>query len=151
MNLFLDSTIFFDAIETKTRIFTILQHAKNDGHQLVTSLTVYGEIVWVCQRDKRPDDIHKILYLINQLSVQCSLPNIKLRECCKCLDKMDKSNWVGLSDRTHLAYSISYGDDYFVTSDKNLLNFSLDSNRCRRCDKKTKIISPEQLKIILNS
>lgn len=151
MNIFLDSTIFFDAIDPKKHIFTILQHAKNDGHQLVTSLTVYGEIVWVCQRDKRPNDIHNILELINQLNVQCSIPNIQLRECCKCLDKMDKQNWVGFSDRTHLAYSTAYGDDFFVTSEKNLLHFPLDSNKCRRCEKKTKIISPEELKTVLNS
>jgi len=149
LNIFLDSTVLFDAIDQKTRILTILQHAKNAGHQLTTSLTVYGEIVWVCQRDKRPNDIHLILNLINHLNILCWTPSIQLRECCKCLDKMDKQNRVGPSDRTHLAYAVSYNDDFFVTSDKDLVHFPFDTNKCRKCGKHTKIISPDQLKSIL--
>jgi predicted nucleic acid-binding protein len=64
---------------------------------------------------------------------------------------MDKENRVGPSDRTHLAYAVSYNDDYFVTSDGDLLHFPLDSNKCRKCGKETKIIGPESLRDILNS
>ncbi len=156
MKIFLDSTVLFDAIENSKegrRFKTLLNHAINDKHILVTSLTVYGEIVQVCIRDNRSDDLHDMLDLIGGLDIQCWLPNPQLRDCCKCLDKHDKENRVGLSDRTHLAYSTSYDDDYFVTSDENLQHFPLDKCKCKRCGKKNniskKLISPEQLRNIL--
>jgi hypothetical protein len=64
---------------------------------------------------------------------------------------MDKDNRVGPSDRTHLAYAVSYNDDFFVTNDGDLLHFPLDSNKCRKCEKNTRIIDTEKLKSILNS
>ncbi len=156
MKIFLDSTVFFDAIEKNkdgTRLKTLLRHAINDDHILVTSLTVYGEIVQVCIRDNRDNDLKDILKLIVDLDVQCWLPNPLLRDCCKCLDKHDKENRVGLSDRTHLAYSMSYGDEYFLTSDDNLLHFPVNKCKCKRCGVKKenigKIISPNKLREIL--
>ncbi|MFO7676875.1 MAG: type II toxin-antitoxin system VapC family toxin [Thermoplasmatota archaeon] len=156
MKIFLDSTIFFEAVAKNSeasRLKTLLRHAVNDKHILVTSLTVYGEIVQVCIRDDRDNDLKDILKLIADLDIQCWLPNPLLRDCCKCLDKKDKENRVGLSDRTHLAYSMSYGDDYFLTLDKDLLHFPIDRCKCKRCDihkdNKEKIISPKELRKIL--
>jgi hypothetical protein len=72
------------------RLKRTLRHAKNKNHILVTSLTVYGEIIQVCFRDNRSDDLHDMLDLIGGLDIQCWLPNPQLRDCCKCLDKQCK-------------------------------------------------------------
>lgn len=149
MNIFLDSTILFDAI-IDNRLKTLLRHVKNDNHTLVTSLTVYGEIVDVCRRENRRDDLHNILDLVNELCIQCSLPNIQLRDCCKCLDKMEKNCRIGLSDRTHLAYSMAYDDDYFLTNENDLLHFPIYKCKCGKATKtQGKIISPDKLREIL--
>ena len=125
----------------------------NDGHLLTTSLTVYGEVIQVCMRDNRDDDLHNILGIIREFDVQCWLPDPQLRDCCKCLYKVDKDNRVGLNDRTHLAYSTSNGDDYFLTSDGPFLHFLIQKCKCRRCRRKSdnalRIISPYQLRNLL--
>ena len=157
MNIFIDTSIFFNLVEGKTReqekIRTLLKHAKHAGYSLTTSITVYGEIVQVCFRDKRKE-LYAILNFIKDLNITCWLPNKQLRQCCLCLDKIDTEDRVGPSDKTHLAYSMTYNDDYFLTSDLDLLHFPLHKCNCKtKCElnRKTqgKIISMDQLKEIL--
>jgi predicted nucleic acid-binding protein len=138
-----------------TRLKTLLNHAKNDNHTFTSSLTVYGEIIQVCMREKRDDDLHSILSLIRELDVQPWLPNPQLRNCCKCLDKLDKDNRVGLNDRTHLAYSKSYGEDeYFLTNDEALTHFPIEKCKCKKCKRESEnqltIINPDKLRDILH-
>ena len=156
MFIFIDSTVFFDAIEDTIpgrQINRTLRRVMNARHNLVTSLTVYGEILHVCFRDNRIEDLHNIMDLLAGLHVECWVPNPQLRDCCKCLDKHDKENYIGLSDRTHLAYSNSYDDHYFVTDDQNFLRFQLSKCKCKRCGKKNnnndKLISTDALRGIL--
>jgi predicted nucleic acid-binding protein len=156
LNIFLDTNILFDASEENsagTRLKTLLTHAINDNHILTTSLTVHGEVIQVCMRDNKDDDLHNILGVIRELDVQCWLPDPQLRNCCKCLDKVDKDHRVDLSDRTHLAYSISNGDDYLLTSDGAFLHFPIQKCKCRRCKRRSdnmlSIISPDQLRNLL--
>jgi len=149
LDIFLDTSILIDAIED-TKLKSLLNHAKNKGYILVTSLTVYGELIAVCNRKNIRDELIEILDLIKQFDIQCSLPNSQLRECCKCLDKMDKDMRVNISDRTHLAYSMAYDDDYFLTNDQHLWHFPLHKFKCGKATKtEGKIISPGKLKEIL--
>jgi len=158
LKFFIDSTILFDSIVNDMngrKLKRKLHHIKNDNHILTTSLTVFGEIILVCLRDKRIDDLHDIIDLIVSLDIQSWTPNLVLRNCCKCLDKVDKHNRVGSSDRTHLDYAIAYEDEYFITDDSDLQKFPLDKCNCRKCKRskkpKTNIISSNQITSILNS
>lgn len=157
MKIFIDTSIFFNLVEGNKReqekIRTLLKHAKHAGYTLTTSITVYGEIVQVCFRDKRKE-LYAIFNFVKDLDITCWLPNKQLRICCSCLDKIDPEDRVGLSDKTHLAYSMSYDDDYFLTSDSDLMHFPLNKCHCKtKCElnRKTegKIISLSQLKEIL--
>jgi len=156
MRIFLDCNVLFDTIDPKNkrRFYTTLNHAKNLDHMLVTSLTVIGEMSRVCFRDNRREDLTRILDLMGELDIKFLLPNSDLRKCCICLDECDKNNRVDFCDRTHLAYSTAYDDDYFLTSDDNLLHFPLSKCDCEsRCGKihnsNNKIIHPKDLKTIL--
>lgn len=158
MKIFIDSNILFSLIEgtkkEKQQLKTLLNHAKNVGYSFTTSLTVYGEVLQIGLNKKRRDELHYLLGLIKNFDIQCWLPNPQLRHCCVCLDKYDKENRVGLSDKTHLAYSMSYNDDFLLTNDVDLLHFPLDKCKCKfRCGRNNKtqgkIISPDQLRTML--
>ena len=105
MKIFIDTSIFFNLVEGNKReqekIRTLLKHAKHVGYTLTTSITVYGEIVQVCFRDKRKE-LYTIFNFVKDLDITCWLPNKQLRICCSCLDKIDPEDRVGLSiDHVH--------------------------------------------------
>jgi len=134
LDIFLDTSILIDAVKDQ-KLRTLLNHTKNKGCTFVTSLTVYGELIEVCNRKNMREDLIEMLDLIKQLDIECSLPNPQLRECCKCLDKMDKDMRVNMSDRTHLAYSMAYDDDYFLTNDQYLQRFPIHKCKCGKATK----------------
>ncbi len=125
LRIFLDADIIFDLSEEKKNIPSLINHLTNDGHILLTSITVLGEIVLVCMRDKK--DLHKIIDIIQRTDIHFLIPNALLRECCICLDELDKIDIIPKTDKTHLAYAIANNVDYFLTTDKKLLNFSPDT------------------------
>ena len=158
MYIFIDTNIFLKLIEgnkrERERFKTLLNHAKNVGYTFTTSLTVYGETLSIGLTKKRKEELHSMIELIRDLNIQCWTPNSQLRECCRCLDKIDKEDRVGPIDITHLAYSMTYNDDFFLTSDKDLLHFPLDKCKCNfKCGRKNKItgkiISPDNLQRML--
>ena len=158
LNIFIDTNIFLKLIEGTKReqqqFKTLLKHAKNAGFNFTTSLTVYGEALSIGLAKKRKHELHIMIELIRDFDIQCWTPNSQLRKCCKCLDKIDKENRVGPSDRTHLAYSMTYNDDFFLTTDGDLHHFPVEKCKCKlKCGRNNKtegkIILPDNLKMML--
>lgn len=117
-NLFFDSCIFFDYFEDDLTRRT-LDHLKNDGHRITTSITVVGEIFWVCISGDRINQLQDIIDLFKNLDVEVLHPAPQLRGCCLCIDEFHEFKRIygsSVTDRTHLAYAIVYDSDYFVTS-----------------------------------
>lgn len=144
MNIFLDTTCLFDAIETQS-IKNVLDHAINAGHSLYVPLTALGEIFLVCINDNRSNDLNNVLSFCKERDIFFKVPNKKLRECCMCIDEADKRNSLDYTDKTNLAYATANDADYFLTTDTKLLrNFNYE------CSKSTKIIDYNGLRKILN-
>ena len=146
MRIFLDADIFFDLVAEKRNIKPLINHLVNDGHVLVTSITVMGEVVLVCVRDKeKTKNLHKIVDLLHSYDIRFLIPNSLLRECCRCLDQIDPDDRVPKTDKTHLAYAIAYNVDYFLTTDLKLQTFNLPED-CLFSSKNKRIVSPAELR-----
>ena len=146
MRIFLDADIFFDLAAEKRNIKSLINHLVNDGHILVTSITVMGEIVLVCVRDNEKNkDLHKIIDILHFYDIRFLIPNSLLRECCLCLDATDSDDRVAKTDKTHLAYAVAYDVDYFLTTDLKLQAFNPKVD-CPFFSKKKRIISPSELR-----
>ena len=146
LRIFLDADIFFDLAEEKRNIKSLINHLINDGHVLVTSITVMGEIVLVCIRDnEKTKDLHKIIDLLHFYDIRFLIPNSLLRECCRCLDRIDPNDRVPKTDKTHLAYAIAYNVNYFLTTDLKLQVFNLPED-CQLFSKNKRIVSPAELR-----
>ncbi len=114
---FLDTCVVIDYFKDDDTGRAI-NHFTNDGGELVTSITVMGELVQVCMTERKSDLFH-ILRTLKELDVKVIFPVRDLRFCCICLDNYHDSNNIwgsSITDRTHLAYAITYGSDFFVTS-----------------------------------
>lgn len=95
-----------------------LQHLYNEGHRLVVSLTVLGELTAKCIPDRR-DDFDSVLRIYSALKMGVLIPTPPLRECCKCIQDhlLDVGRYgASASDITHFAYSVASQCDYYVTS-----------------------------------
>jgi predicted nucleic acid-binding protein len=137
--VFLDSTVFFKSIEDNT-YKRYLIHIKNDGYQLVTSITVLGETFAKCFGDSI-GKLYDIVDLLKELDLNFlhppplhESPNLsQVRACCCCLDRVVEEKGVygsSLTDRTHLAYAVAYGCDYFLTSGKEPSALKLLDDEC---------------------
>ncbi len=119
--LFLDTCVFFHCSEDEVTRKT-LNHAVHSDNQLVTSITVLGEFVQECLPD-RTGLIKPMTELLTELNVTIVRPDRRLRYCCLAIDKsIDDMGTYGVdfSDKTHLAYAMRSGCNYFVTSDRAL-------------------------------
>jgi predicted nucleic acid-binding protein len=137
--IFLDSTVFFKCLEDST-YKGHLRHIKNDGHILVTSITVMGETIAECLTgDIRK--VYDIIELLKEIDVNfihpppiTDRPNRSLlRDCCQCLDAAVEDKGVygsSLTDRTHLAYAVAYGCDFFLTSGREPSALKLIDKDC---------------------
>lgn len=95
-----------------------LNHLYNDGHQLVVSLTVLGELIATCIPDNK-EVLDNILHIYSINETQVLIPNPQLRECCKCIqDHLTDNGRYGASatDITHFAYAVANQCNYYVTS-----------------------------------
>jgi len=151
MKVFLDSCIFFDYLKDyKTK--STIRHAKNNGHKLVTSITVLGEIVSVCV-PRRLQELYDIIEVLKELDVEVihpqPLPNEPrlslLRECCMCLDAYHAEEGIygsSLTDRTHLAYATMYDCDFFVTSSSEVKALRTPND----CPRKVEVVDIDSLR-----
>ena len=148
LRIFLDSDILFNLAENKRGITQLVNRLVNTDHTLLTSITVLGEIVFICMvKKEKKKDLHKIVDVLNSYIINFLIPNSQLRLCCVHMDRIDPHDRIGKTDKTHLAYAIAYGVDYYLTEDKQLLKLS-PVKVCPFLDEK-RIVSPPMLKKIL--
>ncbi len=125
--LFLDTTIFFQCIE-KERCKTLLNYIIHDGYEFHTSITVLGEtLAQIRECDDRRAYLSKFNELLDDYDILIHYPNDPVRILCYILgDEVTDTRMVREpTDRTHLAYSMAYRLDYFITTDKNLIKYSI--------------------------
>ena len=95
-----------------------LQHLSNAGHLLQTLITVIGEMVNT-NFDKDTFDLYHGITTLKRLEFEILFPAQELQEWCILVDReMDATGRYGssITDRTHFAYALAYGSDYYVTS-----------------------------------
>lgn len=153
MDFFLDANILFQSI-VSDKIKSQVKHIINTNNRTVSSITVLGETIAICIGEKRVKDLDNIIDLNHELKPVYHFPSHKLRECCRCLDTLDPTDRCSVTDKTHLAYAIANGSDYFITTDKNLLKFPVNKCNCKeKCDMKSlkKIITTKDILSIVKS
>lgn len=130
-SIFLDSSSFFDYLENR-RVKRTLNHCDNDNHLLATSNSVIGEVVIKCWQRDELDRLKNIFESINRnIDLQFVLPMTESADkagqfsnCRFCVEQnyLDESTYgSSASDRTHLAFAIAFGFDYFLLQGMNHL------------------------------
>ena len=113
----LDTCILIDAAKDDD-LLRDLKHLHAEGHVLMAPLTVLGEALYESAIDGRAE-VNAVVKVCRAVAIKQIAPLEKLRMCCQCIDDyLDDRGIYGAStsDRTHLAYAIMTGADYFVTS-----------------------------------
>lgn len=126
--LFLDTCIFIDCIESDY-YKKIVTHAVNAGYHITTSITVLGEtLTQLMEPSPETDKFVKFKEHLYEWQVHFCVPNDVIRILCyKIGEYMTKRDplYYEVTDRTHLAYSIAYKSDFFLTKDKGLIDYDL--------------------------
>jgi hypothetical protein len=141
----LDSCILIDCQEDNETL-SKLNHLNGMGHEIMAPLTVIGETVHVCF-DKGLD-VHMLMTNLQHLELTIIFPAPELREWCRLVDEVNdvESNYgSSVTDRTHLAYAITHGADYFVTHRSEVRNLRVPTNDAVR----TKVIDMEKVRSLL--
>lgn len=128
--IFLDTPIFFTCAED-TRSRTILQHARNAGYAIQTSISVLGEaFIQMHEHEKGLEYITSMNQLLDEWNVAVHFPNDSVRILCFRMgeEEVDTRMIREPTDRTHLAYAMAYHSDYFLTSDRNLIRYRVPSS-----------------------
>lgn len=148
MNITLDANILFDAT-SKRRANILLHHLVNDNHSLFAPLTVLGEVMLVSMRDdEKYETIDQTVALCRELSIEFQIPSKKLRQCCMCIDAVDKYDHLQLTDKTHLGYASASPTDYFLTTDRPLRKFNYPCETVDGCGSAPKCVSPDDIRRI---
>ncbi|WP_321507136.1 hypothetical protein [uncultured Methanoregula sp.] len=126
-SLFLDTTIFFQCID-HPQLITVIEHAINVGCQIRTSISVLGETL--AQIHEKENAVEYLTWLNQSLddwNIAIHFPNDYVRILCYQMgeEEIDTRMIHEPTDRTHLAYAMAYGSDYFLTSDKNLTKYRI--------------------------
>ena len=125
MKIFLDACTLFDAQED-IRVYSLLRRVKNTGNELLTSITVLGEILALCLDKQDRDMLHGITGMLSELDVKVAHSVESLRNCCLCIEENDPDKRFSPNDKTHAAYALVYGCDIFLTTDGDMnKHFSL--------------------------
>lgn len=149
MNITLDANILFNATN-EHRTNTLLHHLVNDLHSLFVPLTVLGEVMLVSMRDdKKHETMYDTVSLCRELSIRFQIPSQKRRQCCMCIDDVDKYNRLQFTDKTHLGYASASATDYFLTTDRPLLKFKYPCETVDGCGSAPICISPTDIRRLL--
>jgi predicted nucleic acid-binding protein len=149
MNVTLDADILFNAVSGHSTK-TLLHHIVNAGHSLFVPLTVLGEVMLVSMSDdKKYEAMQDIVFLCRELSINFQIPSQKLRQCCVCIDDVDKHNRLQFTDKTHLGYAAASASDYFLTTDKLLRRFRYPCETVGGCGSAPICISPDDMRELL--
>ncbi len=128
--IFLDTPIFFTCAEDM-RSRTPLQHARNAGYAILTSISVLGEaFIQMHEHEKGLDYITALNQLLDEWNITVLFPNDSVRILCYTMgeEEVDTRMIREPTDRTHLAYAMAYHSDYFLTSDRNLIRYRIPSS-----------------------
>jgi len=128
--IFLDTPIFFTCAED-TRSRTILQHARNAGYTIQTSISVPGEpFIQMHEHEQGLEYITSMNQLLDDWNVAVHFPNDHVRILCYTMgeEEVDTRMIREPTHRTHLAYAMAYHSDYFLTSDRNLIRYRIPSS-----------------------
>ncbi len=124
--VFLDTCIILDCFDPKHKHESVakhLGHLQNLGHELYVSYTVLGELVEQCMSNRKDFKIHDVANLLLDLNPTILHPTKELRGWCVKTDEANLDNYgASDTDRTHLAYAITAGIDYFVTHQTEVRN-----------------------------
>ena len=147
MIISLDTCILFNALKD-SQVKGTLNRLKNDDHKIVIPLSVAGEILMQGIQEGKMNQFYDIIDLLNEIDATFLIPNELLRKCCQCIDTFIKTKGIygsSLTDRTHLAYSISYNCDYYITSKSETRTLKIPIG----CSTKLKITFIDELRRII--
>lgn len=129
-----------------------MSHLNNEGHKIVVSLTVLGELTAKCIPDRRKD-FDTIMRVYCGIETKVLIPTPQLRDCCICIqDHLVDSGIYGASatDMTHFAYAVANQCDYYVTSQSEVRTIDAPCGQGEthaECeDPPPRIVSVKQLK-----
>jgi predicted nucleic acid-binding protein len=126
--LFLDTCVFIDCLESD-RAAQIITHAVNKDFPITTSITVLGEtFTQLMEQGTNIERIVDFKKILDEWGVSFYFPNDIVRKICfyigEGLTERDPL-YHQVTDRTHLAYAISWKTDFFITSDRALRSFEI--------------------------
>jgi hypothetical protein len=125
-----------------TQVLVNMRHLRNQGHELVTSITVLGEAI--NQSYKKGKDYTKIVDILRKLDFDVSYPTEQtIRETVLVWDFHQDNEIYGAStvDIVHFTYAIRSECDYFVTSEGETRGLKCPSG----AKKQTKSITLQKL------
>jgi predicted nucleic acid-binding protein len=124
--VFIDTCIFIDCLNRKGEANErILAHLVNAGHELVTSISVVGEMVHVSFH--KGLDSMDLVNVLTRNHVRIVFPDCHFPFELSWVDKiMENHGTYGSSttDRMHIAFAIQDVADFFVTSSGEVLRCS---------------------------
>jgi len=121
LKIFVDTCILYDIIgKQEGQVETVLNHCKNKGFQIATSISTIGEFVNTAIQSGRDNLIHRLPGFLREYCITVVYPSHYFPETLMTIEGMDASYRLSDSDKLHLAFA-HYGEcDFFFTSDKDL-------------------------------
>ena len=146
MQFALDTCILIDCREDRTGVLPLLNRMNATGHELLAPLTVVGEVIHVCF--DKGYDVHEMVTILERLELDTIIPSPELRDWCRMVDEAndENANWgSSVTDRTHLAYAITRGADYFVTHHSEVRNLRVPRDAAASIE----VIDTDQVRALL--
>jgi|SRR5208337_1405929 predicted nucleic acid-binding protein len=151
--IFLDTPIFFQCFE-QPKLEVTLEHALNAGYEIRTSISVLGEaFTQMHEKENEMDYISALNRFLDNWNIAVHFPNDFVRILCFQMGEEDIDTRMirEPTDRTHLAYAMAYHDNYFLTSDKNLIKYRIPSKLQEAGFFKPDTMKLEEFKQVINS
>lgn len=152
----IDSDLFFFSIANSKRASkrvppasakNLLQHISThtDKFELCVSSTVLAESVMVCLESRKHDidELHEMITFWGGLNIKFLHPNDVAAYMCNLLVNKYNDSRMMPTDVFHIGYALAYDMDYFVTTDRLLLQYRLPEGS------KLKIINPDMLRMLI--
>lgn len=146
MRFALDSCILIDCQDPKEDTISKLSHLIGTGHEIIAPLTVIGEVIHVCLEKRL--DVNDFVVNLQKLNLRIIFPAPELRDWCRLVDEANDigNNWgSSVTDRTHLAYAITHGANYFVTSHSEVKNLHVPHDAAAMIE----VIDMDQVKAMM--
>lgn len=152
----IDSDIFFFSIADGSKNYkktwpigvkNLLQHISThkDKFELCVSSSVLAESVMVCLENKKHDidELHELISFWGSLNIRFLHPNDLVAFMCYSLTTKYRDHRMRSTDTFHLGYALAYDMDYFVTTDRLILQYRLPEGS------KLKVIHPDMVRSII--